>query len=872
MNPRARRTIAPWLLALAALASACGREIVGGGRPAPSPCGDCDDANPCTVDACADTACTHTPDDALCADDGLACTTAQCDPALGCVQRPDDGACDDAVACTVDACGAAGCTHTPDDGACDDGIACTRDSCGGAGGCLNVPDDALCSAGQFCRDGGCAEPPRCASMGDPRCDDGVACTTDTCDLTTGRCVYVNDDAACDDGLFCNGTQACAPFRGCILASVPRCDDGIPCTIDQCDEAADACESLPEDRLCGDGTFCNGAERCDVGAGGCASGAAPDCDDADACTTDRCDARLDRCASSTRDADGDGDGDARCGGGDCDDADPTRSARTAEVCDGLDQDCDGTIDDGVLGACGTCDPTCRRTSRRGSDLTGSGAVGVEVDPARGGLVISTEVREANYLWVPNTAESTLSRWDASTGRELARYRVGLPAGECPGSCCFSDGCNMPSRVAIDGRGDAYVANRGFAMQGTVSKIAADVRDCVDRNGNGTIDTSTSSMALPWDTDECVLWTAPVGAVNAVLRALTIDRGDVAHPEGYPWVGGYNSQLFYRLNPSTGAVDRTVNVSPLHPYGGVVLSDGRLWLGTLGDGATGFFETTAAAPALTRVPYPTAMRGGCLSTYGITADASSRLWFSGWDCRDALGLDTRSGNWTRVDTTGYGLTAGRGITVDATGRVWMALGGDGDSNLVSWNADGFVPGGTINALALRRTNLPPGHRGPSGVGADRDGRLWVAHHDTSQLVRLDPATSVMTSFTGPNRVYTYSDFTGSVRRSVIGAGSYAEDFDAGCDNPLWGDLTFDVATPSGTTVAFTVRAAATAAGLDAAAAVPVGTSPTDPSPRNTGAALTAAAVPQARHLRLITSLNGSGASSPVVRDYSLTWSCP
>jgi streptogramin lyase len=368
--------------------------------------------------------------------------------------------------------------------------------------------------------------------------------------------------------------------------------------------------------------------------------------------------------------------------------------------------------------------------------------LHVDPARGGLVISTEVREANYLWVPTTAESTLSRWDASTGRELSRYRVGLPAGECPGSCCWNDGCNMPSRVAIDGRGDAYVANRGFAMQGTVSKIAADVRDCVDRNGNGTIDTSTSSMALPWNTDECVLWTAPVGVVNAVLRAITIDRGDVAHPEGYPWVGGYNSQLFYRLNPSTGAVDRTVNVSPLHPYGGVVLSDGRLWLGTLSDGATGFFETTAAAPALTRVPYPTATRGGCLSTYGITADASSRLWFSGWDCRDALGLDTRSGNWTRVDTTGYGLTAGRGITVDATGRVWMALGGDGESSLVSWNADGFVPGGTINALALRRTTLPPGHRGPSGVGADRDGRLWVAHHDTSQLVRLDPATSVMT----------------------------------------------------------------------------------------------------------------------------------
>ena len=45
-----------------------------------------------------------------------------------------------------------------------------------------------------------------------------------------------------------------------------------------------------------------------------------------------------------DADGDGDPSVETGGGDCDDADPSVSSLTPEVCDGLDQDCDGLADD------------------------------------------------------------------------------------------------------------------------------------------------------------------------------------------------------------------------------------------------------------------------------------------------------------------------------------------------------------------------------------------------------------------------------------------------------------------------------------------------------------------------------------------------
>jgi len=51
-----------------------------------------------------------------------------------------------------------------------------------------------------------------------------------------------------------------------------------------------------------------------------------------------------------DADGDGFNDASCGGNDCDDSDPNVNPGAAEVCDdGVDNDCDGLIDEG----CSSC---------------------------------------------------------------------------------------------------------------------------------------------------------------------------------------------------------------------------------------------------------------------------------------------------------------------------------------------------------------------------------------------------------------------------------------------------------------------------------------------------------------------------------------
>jgi len=806
---------------------------------------DCDDGVACTVDTCApDTeTCTRTADDAAC-DDGAFCNGAEvCDATLGCVDG-DAPACDDGLACTVDTCDedADACANAPDDAACDDGVYCDG---------VEVCDTTL----------GCVS-------GDPVvCDDGFDCTIDVCDEAGQTCRTLSDDAACDDGTFCNGAEVCDADAGCVAGEAPTCEDAFDCTTGSCDAELDRCVLDLDHDACADTSFCNGLELCDP-TRGCVAGPPVNCDDGDACTDDLCDEDAGRCLWTIVDADGDGVADEACGGSDCDDDRPTTYPGADELCDAADQDCDGLEDEGVLNTCGTCDPDCNEVAIGESavDFAMGDALHLRWSDDDGGLVVGDPDDAPSFLWLPNTAESTMSRWDARRQVELARYRVGLPVGECPGTCCWTNGCNMPSRVSVDWRGDAYIASRGFAMQGTVTRVFADADDCADGNGNGAIDTAFDATALDWDADECIDWTAPVGPVNAVLRAMAIDRGDAARPEGYVWVGGYNTQMFYKLDPRTGETLATVDVSPINPYGAVVTDDGRLWYGGLSNAAIGWFDTTADAPTATRLPFP-AMRGGCTQAYGLTADSDGRIWTTGWGCQDVLGYDPATDAWTRA--SGFGTLVGRGIAVTDDGDVWFGLGGDSQASLARFPASAFVPDGSIPAGAIDTISIPAGHQGPSGVGIDRDGFIWLGHHVTSQLVRIDPDSLRTVSMGGPNRVYTYSDFTGSVRRSVLQIGFYERTVDSACDAPTWTTLDVDAAVPDGARLAIYVRSADDTEGIAADAhvlAFEAGDDATVDLATLLGADTTG------RLLAITVQVEtADGESSPVVHGLRARWTC-
>ncbi len=112
--------------------------------------------------------------------------------------------------------------------------------------------------------------------------------------------------------------------------------------DVADIAIDSGPPCRNDSDCADALFCNGAERCMPGAPGADARGCLPANPAHACAANQtCNESMRQCATQCADLDGDGHGATACGGDDCDDADPLRFPGRAEVCDPIDhdEDCD-----------------------------------------------------------------------------------------------------------------------------------------------------------------------------------------------------------------------------------------------------------------------------------------------------------------------------------------------------------------------------------------------------------------------------------------------------------------------------------------------------------------------------------------------------
>jgi Dictyostelium (slime mold) repeat len=200
-------------------------------------------------------------------DDGNECTTDSCDPVSSqCIHQPLDG----------DSCGDNGCVPgvcqggvcvlgnpeldcvpcaTNDD--CEDGSACTIDTCNERGRCERegaeggtCDDEDPCTLDDRCTNDVCAGTPLV-------CDDGAACTADFCDA--GTCVNAAESSSCPASTEC-ATSECSPddpaadAQGCVPRSgdleLSECsEDENPCTDDHCRVGACAHDAVADPQGC-----------------------------------------------------------------------------------------------------------------------------------------------------------------------------------------------------------------------------------------------------------------------------------------------------------------------------------------------------------------------------------------------------------------------------------------------------------------------------------------------------------------------------------------------------------------------------------------------------------------------------------------------
>ena len=166
-------------------------------------------------------------------------------------------------------------------GSCDDGNACTDDSCEADVGCVHTALD--CDDGNACTDDSCEADLGCVHTA-LDCDDGNLCTDDSCSAAAG-CASVASTKPCDDGDACTVGEKCSEGK-CGSGKALLCDDGTACTVDDCDTAT-GCTHDAAPGKCDDGDACTVGDACEAGA--CQPGQKILCDDLNPCTDETCDA-------------------------------------------------------------------------------------------------------------------------------------------------------------------------------------------------------------------------------------------------------------------------------------------------------------------------------------------------------------------------------------------------------------------------------------------------------------------------------------------------------------------------------------------------------------------------------------------------------
>ncbi|MBI2895987.1 MAG: hypothetical protein HYY06_20685 [Deltaproteobacteria bacterium] len=509
----------------------------------------------------------------------------------------------------------------------------------------------------------------------------------------------------------------------------------------------------------------------------------------------------------------------------------------EVCDGLDDDCDGTADDGVVNACGTCGDDCLHV-RFGHEPGDEPFDARSGDCAvRDGDLVLPEGPVPAFVWIPNTPEGTISLIDAGSRTEIGRFRTGEDAAS-----------DNPSRTSVDHEGAVYVANRSTDGRSSVTRIRA--RSCPDVDGNARLDTSRGrDDVLPWGEDECVDWHEAVGgrggAANAVVYQVRPALDGAL--EERVWVGLENEERYVELDAHSGeATGSQADCSGCRPTGARTDPDDRLWSACEGAQVC-FFDTTVPDGSAEILDLPI----GSGPAVGLAVDHLGRVWVGG-----AVEVyDPLLGSFTEVP----GVTATT-LVLGYDGMIWAGGCADAASGL-----EGTTCRIDVDTLAVTALDAPS-----RGIDTNESG-VWAVPADGTAGV-IDPETLavdiVLDDCNGPclSEPDTWSGMASPVTLTTAQGRCEWRGLVRGCSEAYetWWVLSWDAETPLGSQIAVEARASREPGGLDREVFVPVASIPPDTPPVDLGDPLIG------EFIEIQVTMRSTGVM-PVLHSLQVRWSC-